>query len=59
MAEGLRGQVRLCEQFLRRSPLSDEQLKAMSLDQLNEIVNQLRNVVARESERSTPSTLRP
>jgi hypothetical protein len=46
VAKGLIGQVRLCEQFLHRTPLPDEQLIAMSVDQLRELVDQLRSQAA-------------
>jgi len=39
--EGLIGQVRLCERFLKRTPLSDEQLNSMSVDDLKQLLEEL------------------
>jgi predicted transposase/invertase (TIGR01784 family) len=36
------GQVRLCEQFLQRIPLPDERLQAMTVDELQQLVRELR-----------------
>ena len=36
-------QVRWYERILQRSPLSDERLQAMSVDELLELVNQLQS----------------
>ncbi len=43
LAEGLIGQLRLCEQFLKQPPLPAEQLAAMSVDELERLVDQMRN----------------
>jgi len=40
-AEGLIGQVRLCERFLKRTPLSDEQLNSMSVGDLKQLLEEL------------------
>jgi hypothetical protein len=46
LAEGLIGQVRLCEQFLRRDPLPNEQLGAMSVEAMRQLVDELRSQLA-------------
>jgi len=40
LVEGLVGQVRLCERFLKRAPLPDEQLKSMSVDELKRLLEE-------------------
>jgi len=40
-AEGLVGQLRLCERFLKRTPLPDQQLKSMSVDELKRLLEDL------------------
>ena len=47
LAEALIGQVRLCERFLRRLPRPDEQLQALSVDELQRLVDQLRSELDR------------
>ena len=42
--EGLIGQVRLCEEFLDLPPRPAEQLEAMSVDELERLVAQLRGL---------------
>ena len=42
-AEALISQVRLCERFLRRLPRPDEQLQALSVEELHRLVDQLRS----------------
>ncbi|MBC8876186.1 MAG: DEAD/DEAH box helicase family protein [Planctomycetes bacterium] len=43
--EGLIGQVRLCERFLKRAPLPDEQLGSMSADELQRLVEELESQI--------------
>ena len=47
LAKGLIGQVRLCEQFLHHPPRPDEQLQALSVDELQRLVDQLRSELDR------------